>query len=190
MQHYYLTTAAILACLVLLGAAIPTCKRANDQLKCASGNILGTSVDYSCECMGNNTNASAVVWKLGFSDNPGNTYVVYRTITTTNTAVNYNISYFNSSQQAFWHGEDVTSLDAMVVLDNIYIELDANYLSSDSNASAWFRFGYVACGILTTSQTPLVKINSNVVAGPNTVQVDLSCGMTRERLELNSHGQR
>ena len=168
-MQQYITPAVILACLLLLSAAIPMCKSTND--KCASGTVQGMSVDYSRACMGDNTNTSAIVWSCGFSSNPGDTYVVYRTITTTNTVVTYNISYFDAGRQIFWRGENVTSLDAMVVLDNINIQLDANYLGSDSNASALFRFGYVACGIRTTSQTPLVNVNSVIVAGPNTVQV-------------------
>jgi hypothetical protein len=165
----------LVACLYPATASID-CQRTNgnSQLICAGGTVSGgsgASIDYSCKCSGNNTNASAVAWSWGFETNPGDTYVVYRTITTNQTAIDYDVSYFNNSRQEFWRGQEVESLDIMVALDNINMQLDANYVSNASSASAVFRFGFFGCGIHTTSQTPLVNIPSVISEGDNAIQV-------------------
>eukprot|EP00730_Choanoeca_flexa_P019808 TRINITY_DN9684_c0_g1_i1.p1 TRINITY_DN9684_c0_g1~~TRINITY_DN9684_c0_g1_i1.p1 ORF type:complete len:403 (+),score=68.41 TRINITY_DN9684_c0_g1_i1:41-1249(+) len=166
----------LLVCGVLLlcaARANPSCSSPYNQQYCTPGaSTLGGSVDLSCNCTGANTNSSYTVWQHDFENNPGDSYIVYRTISTVNALVTYNISYFNQSRQRFWAAVNITELDKMVPLDSIMVDVSGTYLSSTNDSFAELRFGYIACGVSTTSGGPIAHLPSSINEGNNTIQVE------------------
>jgi hypothetical protein len=160
------TWLAVISFVALQTHAAVTCTPKYYTLtSCGPASVSGGSVDYYCECQGSNDNSSAVMFDYEFATNPGEAYIVYRTITTNSTTVNYNISYTLNGKQAFWEGENAASLDAMAEVDIVRSQMDAYFISAD-NASATMRFGYFSCATDATQVTP-----QSILPGSNPVQV-------------------